>query len=58
MTECFRNNIKVYPIFTVVGWKIQVSINNKITTYNKVLNTNKEKNEAITKTYIHLANKY
>ena len=58
MSICFKNKIKVYPIKTVVGWKIQVVINNKKTTYDKVLLNKKEINVAIYKSYLYLAEKY
>ena len=58
MALCFKNKIKVYPVKTVVGWKIQVVINNKKTTYDKVLLNKKDINVAIYKSYLYLANKY
>ncbi len=58
MAKCFKNKIKCYPIKTSLGWKIQYIINGKKNTFNKTLNSNKEVNEAMTKTYIFLYEKY
>ena len=58
MAKCFKNGIKCYPIKTSLGWKIQYVVNGKKVTFDKILNDNKEKNEAITKTYFYLVDKY
>jgi len=58
MIKCFKNKIKVYPVNTVVGWKIEYIFKGKKYKFNKVLNGNEEKNNAITKSYLYLAQKY
>ena len=58
MRKCFKNKIIVYPVNTVVGWKVEYVLKGKKYKFNKVLNGNKEKNNAITKSYIYLAEKY
>ena len=58
MVLCFKNGIKVYPVKTVTGWKIEYVINSEKHKFNKVLNSNKEKNNATTKSYLYLAKKY
>ena len=58
MLRCFKNNIKVYPIKTALGWKIQYTMLNKKNTFNKILGNKKEINDAIMKSYSYLAEKY
>jgi hypothetical protein len=58
MKICFKNGIKIYPINTITGWIIEYTINGKPYKFDKVLNDNKEKNIAVAKSYIYLAEKY
>ena len=58
MIKCFKNKIRVYPINTVVGWKIEYILKGKKHKFNKVLVSNEEKNNAMTLSYVYLAKKY
>ena len=58
MSRCFKNGIKVYPKKFDNGWKIQYVILKKVNTFNKILKTNKEINEAVVLSYEYLAKKY
>lgn len=58
MFICFKNKIKCYPVKTVLGWKIEYVINNNKYKFDKIVNSDKDKNKAMEKTYIFLAKKY
>jgi len=51
---CLRNDVKVYPVPATGGFKIEVSINEKRTTFEKIIKK-KEVDEAMRKTYVHFA---
>ena len=57
MSICFKNNVKVYPIMFKGSFKVQVSFDGKIKTFDKMIGKN-EVNEALTKTYLHYAEKF
>tara|TARA_R110000803_G_scaffold76454_1_gene141084 strand:+ start:19369 stop:19557 length:189 start_codon:yes stop_codon:yes gene_type:complete len=58
MSKCHKNGIRVYPVNTVLGWKIEYTLNKKKYKFDKVVNNNKDKNDAIVKSYLYLAEKY
>lgn len=53
---CFKNNVKVYPIYKFRKWFIECDINGKIKSFPKPLKSN-EIDNAMKKTYIFLAEK-
>lgn len=59
MSICFKNKIKVYPIFCKENkYQIEYSVNDiPKTRYVKKLNNSNEVNIAMTSTYIFLAKK-
>jgi len=60
ISVCLKNNTKCYPIVLSkgLGFKIEVSIKDKIYTFDKRLKNNKEAIIAQEKTYIFYAKKY
>ena len=59
MSICFKNKIIAYPVrYDSTNFHlIKIENNGKPTTYQKILKTPKEVNEALTKTYLFLAKK-
>lgn len=53
MHQCIRNGIKVYPIWKRNQAYISVNIIGQIKVFDKPLNSKKEINEALAKTYEH-----
>jgi hypothetical protein len=55
---CFKKEIKVYPVKVGATWRIEVKTgNNKPIRYEKPLKQGLDTNNALSKTYIFLANK-
>jgi len=51
MSLCLRNGVKVYPVISGRKFKIQVDNNNKLKTYDAVVDSSKVAN-AMHKTYV------
>lgn len=53
MSLCLKHNVKCYVVRVPFVGKFQIesNFNGKITRFNKLLDTNKEANEALEKTY-------
>lgn len=54
---CLKNNTRVYPVIAGNNHKVQVDLNGKIKTFDKLL-TQSKLNKALEKTYFFYANKY